>query len=468
MSFTFSSVGFRFVYGAQVAAFAAALTAISARAEVLDDLKTVEGVTDVRETTTSSDTADGLRRFTIRMDQPVDHSQPSSAHFSQKLVLFHRGYSEPTVLQTSGYKIFAEKMTRLASDFGANQIQVEHRYFDSSSPDPLDWSKLDIRQSAADFHNIVVRLKKLYTGHWVNTGASKGGMTSVFHRRFYPNDLDGTVADVAPLSFSLDDARYIDFVNEVGGAKYADCRTQLVDFQKTVLQRRDEILPELDGEFEQLGSKELALEHAVIELPFVFWQYGNPEDPTSGCGSVPSAEASKDKVLDFLESANDPQELADAQVKVFLPYFYQAAAELGAPGSDLAPLNGLLKFPYNLEPYLPHGEHPSYSNSAMLDVKEWVAQQASGLMFVYGEYDPWTAGAYRDLRPHADNHFYLVPHGNHGSKYDKLPGEQKVEALDTLARWLGKEPVMRTFGNTPKTKVFLEDLELKAFRRHHL
>lgn len=463
MSLPFRS---RFTHVSRLATLA--LTAVSARADVLDDLKTIEGVTEVRETTTSTDAFDGLRRFTIRMDQPVDHTQPTAAHFSQKLVLFHRGYAEPTVLQTSGYKIFGEKMTRLASDFGANQIQVEHRYFDTSSPDPLDWSKLDIRQSAADFHNIVVRLKKLYSGRWVNTGASKGGMTSVFHRRFYPNDLDGTVADVAPLSFSLDDARYIDFVNEVGGTRYAVCRQRLVEFQKAVLSRRDEILPALDGEYEQLGSKELALEHAVIELPFVFWQYGNPEDSNSGCGAVPAAKAPKDKILDFLESANDPQGLADAAVKVFIPYYYQSASELGAPGSALAPLNGLLKFPYSIDPYLPHGEHPSYSNSAMLDVKSWVANQASGLMFVYGEYDPWTAGAYRDLRPHADNHFYLVPKGNHGSKYDKLPGEQKVEALDTLARWMGKEPVMTTFGNISKKKVFLDDIELAVRRKQHL
>jgi hypothetical protein len=42
-------------------------------------------------------------------------------------------------------------------------------------------------------------------GKWVNTGASKGGMTSVYHRRFFPNDLDANVAYVAPLSYSQED-----------------------------------------------------------------------------------------------------------------------------------------------------------------------------------------------------------------------------------------------------------------------
>jgi len=64
----------------------------------------------------------------------------------------------------------------------ANQIIVEHRFFDDSRPSPADWTKLTIAQQAADDHRTVVALAQIYTGAWVNTGISKGGMTcgSVF------------------------------------------------------------------------------------------------------------------------------------------------------------------------------------------------------------------------------------------------------------------------------------------------
>ena len=58
--------------------------------------------------------------------------------------------------------------------------------------------KLNIWQAATDHHRIVEALKPLYAGKWISTGASKGGMTSIYHRRFYPGDVDGTVAYVAP------------------------------------------------------------------------------------------------------------------------------------------------------------------------------------------------------------------------------------------------------------------------------
>ena len=41
-------------------------------------------------------------------------------------------------------------------------------------------------------------------------------MTSVYHRRFYPDDVDATVAYVAPISFGAPDDRYIDFLANVG------------------------------------------------------------------------------------------------------------------------------------------------------------------------------------------------------------------------------------------------------------
>src|SRR4029453_18614710 len=97
---------------------------------------------------------------------------------------------------------------RLRNPPQANQPPPGHRYFEPSRPDQTDWSFDSIRQSATDEHRIIEQLKSIYTARWLTTGHSKGGMTAVYHRRFFPDDVDATVAYVAPISFSRADDRY--------------------------------------------------------------------------------------------------------------------------------------------------------------------------------------------------------------------------------------------------------------------
>jgi len=302
----------------------------------------------------------------------------------------------------------------------------------------------------------------------VNTGASKGGMTSIFHRRFFPNDLNGTVADVAPLSFTVEDPRYIDFVDNAGGTKYAGCRSKLEAVQKALLTRRAELLPSITGDFSMIGEKAIAFEHATIELTFAFWQYGNPEDPVFGCKQVPSPTAPLAELQKFMTQINDPTGLNDEGITGFQPYYYQSAAELGAPASKLSHIQKLLQFPYQLEQYLPEHKPVAYTDATMHDVKDWVAQQGQGLMFVYGEFDPWTAGAYTDLNsaPGADNHWFQVTGGNHGSNFTILTGAAKDDAVAVIGRWLGKkiQPIQHTFA----LQESLEDVELRMRRKLRL
>lgn len=130
--------------------------AFAADDEVLSKLKELPGVV-VTEKTNTEETAAGLRHFELYISQPTDHFDSKSPIFQQKLILFHKNFSEPMLLQTSGYSIFGEKLTRIAKKFGTNQLQVEHRYFGKSVPQVLDWSKLTVRQSAEDFHLITDR-----------------------------------------------------------------------------------------------------------------------------------------------------------------------------------------------------------------------------------------------------------------------------------------------------------------------
>lgn len=221
--------------------------------DVLASLRCVDG-TVVDEITPS--TVAGYRQFEVKFAQPVNHMNAGSEQFNQRLVILHRGWEDPMVLQTSGYQIFGTALSKLARTFNANQIQIEHRFFAGSTPENPDWADLNIMESAADFHRITIAFKQLYQKRWVGTGASKGGMTSSYHRRFYPTDLDGTVADVAPLSFSDDDERFIGFVDAAGGRRYEECRTKLEILQNILLNRYDAMVAKIDPtlEFTHLGS----------------------------------------------------------------------------------------------------------------------------------------------------------------------------------------------------------------------
>ena len=388
-----------------------------------------------------SNVPSGYRRFNLTIEQPIDHRYPEGRKFGQRLILWHRDVSEPMILHTSGYKIFNEQLYLLASKWQTNQIQVTHRYFVGAEPNEAtwDWAKLDIIQSAADFHRIVASLKQIYAKNWVNNGASKGGMTSVFFRRFYPQDLAGTVADVAPLSFAPEDTRYVDFVDHAGGDSLKECRQKLRDLQRVYLTRRADFATRVGtGTYHFLGSSDVAFEHAVISMPYAFHQYHNVKatDPVR-CETIPAADAAADVLWQWLLVANSPLDLDDNGIKVFIPYYYQANTELGGSSDRLDLIADLLQHPYNAQMYGPKGVNQVYSEDAMRDVERWVKTESEGLMFVYGENDPWSAGMF-PFRPEADSLRFVVPKGNHGSKFVDLPAEQQKQFVDVLSRWLGK------------------------------
>ena len=443
-------------------------------AEKIKCIKSVQSIELIANKTLEA----GIQQFEIMFSQPIDHSDPNSKLFSQKIVLLHRSESEPMVLQTSGYSIFGVRQTAIMSRYATNQIQVEHRFFATSTPSELDWKKLNIKQSAEDFHRITEEFKKIYTKSWVGTGASKGGMTSVFHRYFYPNDLDGTVADVAPLSFSTSDPRYIEFVENVGGDKYASCRLKLQNFQRMLLEGRDEIVPLIEGDFKFLGNSEIAFEHAIIESSFIFWQYLNPEDPKVGCAQIP--EVSSPKILfDFLQEINPMSNYFDSGIETFSSYYFQAATELGNPGSSIKHLDHLLKFDFTIEQYVPKGVSHDYSNSSMRDIESWAASDAKNIVFVYGEFDPWSAGAYPKGKISNNIHQFIVKGGNHGSKFTALDSKQRSQAEAILSEWLKKKPIdpllnpnkfdkfMNPLNAKKKKLEYLEDFEFKMRRTKH-
>jgi hypothetical protein len=283
-------------------------------ADLLERLNAIPGL-HASEDASAAMIPAGYRFFQLDYDQPIDHAHPEGQRFMQHMTLLSIDEDAPMVQYSGGYGQDRKPLrTELTEMVAGNQLAMEHRYFLSSRPQPTDWSYLDIEQAAGDFHRINQALRAIYPGKWLATGGSKGGLASLFFRRFFPDDVDVTVPYVAPILIA-NDPRFAPFVAQVGDDPA--CRQGLADFQRSALSAKPQILALVDADatakgwsFELLGE-ERAFEHAVLELPFIFWQYGD----ASKCAAIPPAGADAAALYAFLQDRVGMQSVADQAVR---------------------------------------------------------------------------------------------------------------------------------------------------------
>lgn len=376
----------------------------------------------------------------IMVRQPVDHSDTTKGFFLQRVFVADKGIKNAVILITEGYSANYAASPRYLNELTpmlqSNQITVEHRYFSESSPEPLNWDYLTVANAAADHHAIVVLFKKYYQGKWINTGISKGGQTAVYHRTYYPDDVDVTVAYVCPLNFAVEDKRHEKFIQNVPGT--SDDREKVRQFQVQILKNRDKIVPKLaeyskQKNFEYYLSIDEILDYCVLEFPFAFWQWGiSPE-------KIPSTSATVDELFNFLMDVPGPKYFAKSGIEGLLPFYVQAARELGYYAYDAEPMKKYLKIKtaknYFPKLYLPENIHVSYNKETALRVKKFIQTTDKEIIFIYGEYDPWTASSFEV--PEKLNFLKIVkPGGSHSSRLGNLPDEQKKQVIDKLEKWL--------------------------------
>ncbi|GIE88237.1 tripeptidyl aminopeptidase [Actinoplanes regularis] len=422
---------------------------------LLDQLKAVPGLSVVSETQGT-----GYRFFVLTYRQPADHRHPGQGSYEQRLTLLHRSAGSPTVLYTNGYGLAASprptetEPTRL---LGANQVSVEHRFFTPSRPAPADWSDLNIWQEASDEHRIVTALKGVYSGRWIQTGGSKGGMTSVYHRRFYPGDVDGVVAYVAPDDvINAADKAYDGFFDTVGTES---CRAALADVQREALLRRDRFVARLQADAAangwtfstSIGTADRSFEMTVLDTVWAFWQYSSAAD----CATVPASTATDDELYDWIDGVAGWSFYTDQGLEPYWPYYYQAAGQLGWPSLRFEHLRGLRAYPglYTANSSLPAELRRAYNPVPMLDVDLWVRTASERMLFIYGQNDPWSAERFTPSRH--DSALYVAPGANHGANIAKLTAADAAEATAMLRRWAGVPAALRS---VPSSDLPLDDM----------
>ncbi|HEU4404507.1 MAG TPA: S28 family serine protease [Polyangiaceae bacterium] len=449
---------------------AAAAALADEGAELLARLNAIEGV----EAVLNPPRVPGILEFALTIEQPTDHANPAGERFKQHVTIRHRSTGAPTVLGLSGYfggnpaRTFD---TQLSLALGANHVFVEHRFFGQSAPASLDWKHLTIEQAAADDHRLVEALKPIYEGAWLSEGGSKGGMEAIYHRRFYPDDVAGTVAFVAPQIYGNDDPRFALFLEKVGTK---DCRDRFVAAQREALARRDEIVPHMQqfaGDFglpfDVLGF-DLAFEHTIIESRFYLWQYRGGEL----CATVPQPGAPGEEFFNyFLEVAGLGWYLSDEDMASFAPFFYQASTELGYYGPSLGfRLHDLLEYPGTFYQSTYPPEVPEKLDPwAMPDIQFWLATKGERIMLIYGELDPWTAGAFA-LGQAKDSYRFTNAGGPHSTNLDDLSEADRAKAAAVLESWTGVKPQMPSAEGARALRAsgeLADDRELRDPRRAH-
>lgn len=375
--------------------------------------------------------------YKLFIRQPLDHNHPEGRSFTQKLYLSHLDLNSPVVLVTEGYQARRNYLSEPARLLEANQIIVEHRFFGESVPDTLDWFKLNTFQAANDHHRIVELFKKIYPGKWISTGISKGGQTTNYFRYYFPEDVTVSMPYVAPMNIEEEDPRINLFLRTVGTP---ECRAKLLDFQKKLLDKEEEILPLLKRFKEQNNmvfteSDGLVFEFAVLEIPFTFWQWA----PFT-CQSLDEVEDSAEALFHKLVKAGILSTYSEESQAYYLPFLVQAYQEIGYYNYDVDDLKDQLHYVTNPSNsvFLPEGLKLPYLDHQMEKVQHWLANEGNNFVYIYGELDPWVSTSPNpDSRTNALK--MVLKGGCHATRLKDFTEEEQKYVLDLIKSWMQED-----------------------------
>jgi len=373
--------------------------------------------------------------YEVFIDQPIDHNNPEGDHFIQKFYIGHIDEELPVVIELDGYSMPKPRYNELADILNCNKIQVEHRYFGESVPDNAEWKYLTVEQAANDHHHIISLLKNIYKGKWISSGISKGGQSTVYHRYFFNDDVDVSVPYVTPMNIAEEDPRIYHFLDNVGTK---ECRDKMIQFQREVLKREDELLEIFLDDSEKLGytysigSDRLIFEFVVLEYTFAFWQWQN-----NNCDEIPDTSESSEKIFNHLKRNSSFSYFSDQGIAPIAPFFYQAYSEIGYYGYDISPLKDLLrevKDPSS-KIFIPHNSNPQFDCSLIQDINTWVQKHGNDMLFIYGGNDTWSATAV-ELTGETNSIKMVKEGGSHRTRINSFSDDEKEIIYNILEDWL--------------------------------
>ncbi|WP_452222275.1 S28 family serine protease [Lacinutrix salivirga] len=378
--------------------------------------------------------------YEIWFEQPIDHNDLSKGTFKQRVFLGFEDKNKPVIVELRGYGIGSDRAGELADHYQANQLAIEHRYFNNSRPENIDWNTLTVENAAKDQAYIITAIKNaLYPeAKFVTTGISKGCQTTMAHRRYFPNTVDASVCYVGPLNYQREDPRVYSFLKNVGTKEDRD---KITAFQKLCFENRAALLKMMKNVAKEKDMSwefgvEKAIDYTILEYSFAFWQWGTPID------AIPSKDASVEAIYKHLIDVVGYGFFEDKSVAGLQPYFWAALTEQGIYGYETAPFKEYLNTEeiYKFDWAFPEGVSKNYNLKPMQDIKSFLDTSAEDMLFIYGEYDSWSATAVELPENASEREVYkfVNPKGSHTTRIKSFNPETKQRIYLIIDSWLSE------------------------------
>lgn len=415
------------------------------QSELARKITALNGVTNVTQLEEKRE--EFTEKYAVKITQMINPDDPSVGTFEQLVYVCHVGFDAPTMVVTDGYTAsfganpyYTEE---LAFRYKANIIAIQHRYFDESTPDDIDWKYMRGKYAATDMHNITNTFKNIYKGKYFASGVSKGGQNTMIYASYYPDDMEFYVPYVGPICFGVEDGRHEKFIPNIGTEQE---RAKIHNFQREVLTRRKNMVSQLKKyadehkiNFKGVSYDEI-LDLSVLEFEFAIWQMH-----CENIKDIPATNATDKELFDFLMKYSDPSYFANADSTS--PFFVQAAMELGYYGYDTKPLKDLLTIK-NTKGYLKRVimakefSGIKFNSELYKHLNSFLKKNDTvKMMFIYGEYDPWSAVAPKAqyFEKKENMMIYYCPEYDHKSRIRNFPADTQKEIYNTLDEWLKGE-----------------------------
>ena len=412
-------------------------TNTSTKISTFEKLATIENVVSIEKKDAVSHFDEN---YEIWFQQPIDHNDLSKGTFKQRVFLGFEDKNKPVIVELRGYGIGSERAGELADHYQANQLAIEHRYFNNSRPENIDWNTLTVENAAKDQAYIITAIKKaLYpNAKFVTTGISKGCQTTMAHRRYFPNNVDASVCYVGPLNYKREDSRVYSFLKNVGTKEE---REKITAFQKLCFENRSTLLEMMKNVGKEKSMTwefgvENAIDYTILEYSFAFWQWG------TDINSIPSNTSNIEDIYKHLIDVVGYGFFEEKSVDGLQPYFWAALTEQGIYGYETAPFKEYLNTEeiYKFEWAFPEGVSKNYNLKPMQEIKSFLDTTAEDMLFIYGEYDAWSATAV-ELTEDAskrDVFKFVHPKGSHTTRIKSFKPETKNRIYEIIDGWLAE------------------------------
>jgi len=258
------------------------------------------------------------------------------------------------------------------------------------------------------------------------------------HRRYFPNNVDASVCYVGPLNYQREDPRVYSFLKNVSTE---EDRQKVKAFQELCFENRAALLDMMKKEAEKKDMTwefgvDKAIDYTILEYSFAFWQWGLP------ISVIPSGNISAEEIYKHLINVVGYGFFEEKAVTDLQPYFWAALTEQGIYGYETAPFKKYLNTEeiYKFEWAFPEGITKEYNIKPMQDIKSFLDTSAEKMLFIYGEYDAWSATAVEltDDASSREVYKFVRPKGNHRDRIRTFDEESQKRIYEIIDSWVKK------------------------------